>query len=123
MSCEAELEEALKLAQTLGIASFSALALLVAFIAGFVELSRDRVVVSRSDYRWLRAGSFVLTAEVVTWLALELGTRGDWPVEFCSQGGLIWLQRLLLVGLLASTLMFWQFIQQLVTLVSSAYQK
>jgi hypothetical protein len=61
------------LASSIGVMSFGALALLVAVVAIFIELSRDRIVIRLRFHSRVLWSARLLAAECIVWLLVEFG--------------------------------------------------
>lgn len=123
MTCRSEYLEAVTTASKVGPVSFGALALLVAFLVGFIELGRDRVVVTRELFRELRWSTALLAGQSIVWVSMEISS------EFPTIGGLCvgWLWSLteivLYLTLGLAVVLFWRFISSMRNLAESSQWK
>lgn len=121
-ACEAAFADFSDAAETIGPIAFGALALLVAFLASFIELSRDKVVVTRGYYRELSIGTAVLALDTLLWVALEVGRRLPWQFSSCHPALLHAGGVAMYLGLGIATVLFWRFISSIKKLARIVYR-
>ena len=119
--CVDRLLEFRTFASAIGIMSFGALAFLVAVVAIFIELSRDRIVVSMSFHSRVLLSARILAAETLIWLCVEIGRIVPVPLVPCSGVAIVALQLFMVGGIAVTTALLANVVKEVGVIVRDGY--
>ena len=108
-------------ASAVGIMSFGSLAFLVAVVAIFIELSRDKIVVSMSFHSRVLLSARILAGETLIWLCIEIGRIVPVPLVPCSDRIIIGAQVLMVAGIAMTTVLLAKVVKDVGVMVRDGY--
>ena len=121
ISCTDQLLALRAFAATIGIMSFGALALLVAVVGIFIELSRDLIVVSMRFHSRVLWSARILAAETLVWLGIEVGRIVPVSLVPCNGVVIVCTQVLMVVGIAITTVLLTNVVREVGAMVRDGY--